>query len=663
MKNNIKKLLISFMLLQPIFDIYYLYSDNIINIFKFSPSTIIRIIIFLILLMLTVFSNQEKINRKKSIAFLSIYFIYIILHQLNATNFNVTESINNNYSTLKELFYIVRMLVPIFLIYITYNQEINFNDLKKVIFIVLNIFCLTIIVTNLLKISITSYYQGSGIIKANFFEWFNSTTYKKYGYELVASKGIFHMANQISGTIIILYPILMYVYFTEKLKFINVYTMAITDLTLLMLGTRTAAYGCIIVNVVMLSGYILFNTIVDRKKLDLRKIAYFAIIFAAFFVILPHSPVENRTYAEDRTSTITENLKDEKSQNEYKQILVSKDIEKKKEFIVKNYRLYGLDETFLFKNYPYQEDYEFWLKLMGVPYGKRANHRQLEALTTKRVMELNDNKYDYLFGIGFSRLRNSKIYLERDIFVHLYSIGILGAILLVMPYAIIGIYSFVRMVKERKFNYLNCTLLLCIGLAYSCGIFSGNIFDEWIVTLFLAFICGNLLININNPKKYYQQCKDNKKVLFISSTGGHLNELMQLKPLFKKYDYSLITEKTKSNLSLKDKYNDVHFLVYGTKDHKLSYIFKFLYNCIKSIILYIKIRPKVIVTTGTHTAVPICYIGKFFGTKIIFIETFANSETKTLSGKLIYPIADTFIVQWESMLKLYPKAIYGGWIY
>ena len=45
------------------------------------------------------------------------------------------------------------------------------------------------------------------------------------------------------------------------------------------------------------------------------------------------------------------------------------------------------------------------------------------------------------------------------------------------------------------------------------------------------------------------------------------------------------------------------------------------------------------------------------------IETFANSETKTLSGKLIYPIADTFIVQWESMLELYPKAIYGGWIY
>ena len=81
------------------------------------------------------------------------------------------------------------------------------------------------------------------------------------------------------------------------------------------------------------------------------------------------------------------------------------------------------------------------------------------------------------------------------------------------------------------------------------------------------------------------------------------------------------------------------------------------------IILFIKIRPKVIVTTGTHTAVPMCYIGKLFFRKIVYIETIANSKTKTLSGKLVYPIADTFIVQWESMLKLYPKAIYGGWIY
>lgn len=153
------------------------------------------------------------------------------------------------------------------------------------------------------------------------------------------------------------------------------------------------------------------------------------------------------------------------------------------------------------------------------------------------------------------------------------------------------------------------------------------------------------------------------KVLFISSTGGHLDELLQLKELFKKYDSYIITEKTKSTIDLKNKYSKVNYLVYGTKDHFITYIFKFIYNVFKSLILFIKIRPKVIVTTGTHTAVPMCYIGKLFFRKVIYIETIANSKTKTLSGKLVYPIADTFIVQWESMLKLYPKAIYGGWIY
>ena len=153
------------------------------------------------------------------------------------------------------------------------------------------------------------------------------------------------------------------------------------------------------------------------------------------------------------------------------------------------------------------------------------------------------------------------------------------------------------------------------------------------------------------------------KVLFIASTGGHLNELLQLKSLFKKYDSYLITEKTKSTVDLAKTYKKVNYLVYGTREHKFTYLFKFAYNCFKSLILYIKIRPRVIVTTGTHTAVPMCYIGKIFRSKIIFIETFANSKSKTSSGRLVYPIADTFIVQWESMLDLYPKAIYGGWIY
>ena len=155
-----------------------------------------------------------------------------------------------------------------------------------------------------------------------------------------------------------------------------------------------------------------------------------------------------------------------------------------------------------------------------------------------------------------------------------------------------------------------------------------------------------------------------KKVLFISSTGGHLSEIMQLKSMFDKYDFHIITEKTKSNMYLKEKYQKrVNYLVYGTRSNMLTYPFKLLYNCFKSLFLYIKVRPKVIITTGAHTAGPMCCIGKLFGSKIIYIETFANSKSKSVAGSLVYKFADLFIVQWEDMLELYPKSVYGGWIF
>lgn len=153
-----------------------------------------------------------------------------------------------------------------------------------------------------------------------------------------------------------------------------------------------------------------------------------------------------------------------------------------------------------------------------------------------------------------------------------------------------------------------------------------------------------------------------KKVMFISSTGGHLSELLELKSLFNHYEYCIVTEKTPNNKDLNNKYSKVYYLLYGTKHHLFTYPFILFCNCFISLFYYLKFRPKYIVTTGTHTAGPMCYIGKIFRSKIIYIETMANSSSKTVAGKFIYPIADLFVVQWKEMLKLYPKAVYWGWI-
>ena len=122
-----------------------------------------------------------------------------------------------------------------------------------------------------------------------------------------------------------------------------------------------------------------------------------------------------------------------------------------------------------------------------------------------------------------------------------------------------------------------------------------------------------------------------KRVLFISSTGGHLSELLQLKALFAKVDYHIITEKTKSNMALTNKYsNRVNFLMYGTKDHMLSYPLKLLINCFKSLYFYLKLRPDYIITTGAHTAGPMCCIGKIFGSH------FKSFLRRTIQPQIFY---------------------------
>ena len=153
-----------------------------------------------------------------------------------------------------------------------------------------------------------------------------------------------------------------------------------------------------------------------------------------------------------------------------------------------------------------------------------------------------------------------------------------------------------------------------------------------------------------------------KKVMFISSVGGHLTQMLEMKKIFNNYNYVLVTDKNDVSIKLKDKYN-MNFLVYGSRQYKIKYFFIFLYNIIKSFYLFFKYRPNVIVTTGTHTAVPMCYIGFLFRRKVIYIESFAKRTSPTLSGRMVYPIASTFVVQWESMKKFYPKAVYWGGIY
>jgi len=88
--------------------------------------------------------------------------------------------------------------------------------------------------------------------------------------------------------------------------------------------------------------------------------------------------------------------------------------------------------------------------------------------------------------------------------------------------------------------------------------------------------------------------------------------------------------------------------------------FKYLVNIWQSFWLVMKSRPELVISTGAGMVVPTCLIAMFFGARLVFVETAARVTTPSRTGKFLYRFADEFYVQWEPLLKVYPKAKYGG---
>lgn len=149
-----------------------------------------------------------------------------------------------------------------------------------------------------------------------------------------------------------------------------------------------------------------------------------------------------------------------------------------------------------------------------------------------------------------------------------------------------------------------------------------------------------------------------KKYCLVGSSGGHLNHLYLLKPIYEKANRFWVSfDKEDARSILKE---EKFYTCYFPTNRNLK-------NLIKNTVLAYKIlkkeKPDVIISTGAAVAVPFFYLGKLFGAKTIYIEVFDRFDKPTLTGKLVYPVTDKFIVQWEEMKKVYPKAINLGSIF
>ncbi len=147
------------------------------------------------------------------------------------------------------------------------------------------------------------------------------------------------------------------------------------------------------------------------------------------------------------------------------------------------------------------------------------------------------------------------------------------------------------------------------------------------------------------------------KIALVCSAGGHLTELLQLKKSWQNTDHFFITDKRMDSQALA-KNNKTFFLTVPRRNPV-----KLLINFFQALNLYFKTKPNLVISTGADTAIPFCLIAKFFGAKIIFIESFARIKEPSLSARIMYPFADKFFVQWPQNKKFFPKAEFVGGVF
>lgn len=148
------------------------------------------------------------------------------------------------------------------------------------------------------------------------------------------------------------------------------------------------------------------------------------------------------------------------------------------------------------------------------------------------------------------------------------------------------------------------------------------------------------------------------KVCLVGSSGGHLTHLYMLKPFWQDKERFWVTF---------DK-EDARSILQGEKMYPCYYpsnrsLKALIINTVKAIKILPKEKPDLIISSGAAAAVPFFYLGKLMGAKTIYIEVFDRIDKSTFTGKLVYPVTDKFIVQWEEMKQVYPKAINLGSIF
>lgn len=146
------------------------------------------------------------------------------------------------------------------------------------------------------------------------------------------------------------------------------------------------------------------------------------------------------------------------------------------------------------------------------------------------------------------------------------------------------------------------------------------------------------------------------KVGLVCSSGGHLAQLLVLRPWWTGHDRFWVTfNKVDARSALRDE--RCYWARFPTNRN--------LKNLVRNSWLALRIlareRPDLIVSNGAGVAVPFIVLGKLiFRAKTIYIEVVDRVDSPTLTGRLVAPFVDRMLVQWPEQQRLYARAICIG---
>lgn len=136
-----------------------------------------------------------------------------------------------------------------------------------------------------------------------------------------------------------------------------------------------------------------------------------------------------------------------------------------------------------------------------------------------------------------------------------------------------------------------------------------------------------------------------KRILALSSGGGHWTELVRLAPALEGHDVTWITTQAAYR-------NSVPFGKFGVVTDASMWSKRALPKMVAQIGRHIlRIRPQIVISTGAAPGFFAIRLGNLFGARTIWLDSIANAEELSLSGRKIAGHADLYLTQWEHLAK------------